>query len=387
MPTISESLNCWRSIIERGRATSTYKMALALGIAGMVESGKKHVNMRELAEIFFEIYMDRLRFEMPQLSDPTEDTVVEKAIVGFKTHGLTREQAVGKIEQDGFKHVLGAFHNLDGGRVPVQFYTYSSSGLTLTGAAYQVFRSSEKGGLLRQIDSRWSRLEETFARSRLGRNVSLWVAGTETGREAHYVWCHANASAGLILGTGAGIREFAEGISDDLAKGYRVSVGFEYPLSVPVPRQSERFCRWTTEQEKCFEVCEQQSRIVQPNSGAGSSIFGLAETAWVMRELRDTSRGASQPTFSWRRFVDNHANHANLFVWEAAVSSTHKALPHVSKSQLAAESFLNSYPRLWPQKTAENDVPFSLGAAALMWAGFNLGQDALRSSCVVVRAG
>lgn len=173
MPTIFESLNCWRSIIERGRATSTYKMALALGIARMVESGTSHVNRRELAELFFDIYFDRLYADMPQLSDPNKTTILEQAISGFKAGGLTREQAVCKIEQDGFKHVLGAFHNLDGGRVPVQFYTYSSSGLTLTDAAYQVFQSSEKYQLLRQIDSRWSRLEETFARSRLGRNVSL----------------------------------------------------------------------------------------------------------------------------------------------------------------------------------------------------------------------
>jgi hypothetical protein len=82
----------------------------------------------------------------------------------------------------------------------------------------------------------------------------------------------------------------------------------------------------------------------------------------------------------------NH-NYANLFVWEAAVSNAHKANPDVSKSQVAAASFLNHYPRLYPQETAEGDVPLSLGTAALMWAGFNLGQDALRSRCVVVRAG
>jgi hypothetical protein len=33
MPTVFEALNSWRSIIERGRNTSTYKMALAQAIA------------------------------------------------------------------------------------------------------------------------------------------------------------------------------------------------------------------------------------------------------------------------------------------------------------------------------------------------------------------
>ena len=407
MPKVFESLNCWRSIIERGRTTSTYKMALASAIAQMVDSGKNHVNNRQLAELFFEIYMDRLRVNMPQLSNPDKCTHVEQAIAGFKAGTLSREQAVGRIERDAFDDVLKRFHNLDSGRAPVQFYTHNSSGLTLTNAAYQVFQSPEKDKLLREIDSRWSQIEETFARNRLGSNVSLWVAGTEIGREAQYVWCRANASDGLILGTGAGIREFAEGISADLVKGYRVTVGFECPLSIPVHRDPKRFGgadtrRWTYSQNSPAGqrhlgatglYSSTQGLVIQdssdPNttlisSSPGSRTPGLAETAWVMRELRDSGRHSTKPTFNWRRFIDSKSN---LFLWEAVVSGSGKKANGISTAQLAAISFLRLYPRLCPCELAEGDTLFSLGAAALMWAGFRFEENALRSPCVVVKAG
>ncbi len=409
MPTLFESLDCWRSIIERGRTTSTYKMALASAIAQMVDSGKKHVNKRQLAELFFEIYMDRLRVNMPQLSDHDKCTHVEQAIAGFKAGTLTRGQAVGKIERDAFDDVLERFHNLDSGSTPVQFYTYKSSGITLTDAAYQVFQSPEKDKLLREIDSRWSQIEETFARNRLGSNVFLWVAGIEIGREAQYVWCRANASDGLILGTGAGLRKFAEGISDDLVKGYRVSVGFECPLSIPVPRDPDpkRFeragtRRWTYSQNSpagqrhlgTIGLCSStQDLVIQDSSDLNTTLIssspglrtpGLAETAWVMRELRDSGRHSTKPTFNWRRFIDSKSN---LFLWEAVVSGSGKKATSMSTAQLAAISFLGLYPRLFPCEISEGDTPFSLGAAALMWAGFMPEEDAIRSPCVVVKAG
>ncbi len=64
-----------------------------------------------------------------------------------------------------------------------------------------------------------------------------------------------------------------------------------------------------------------------------------------------------------------------------------KRATSMSTAQLAAISFLSLYPRLCSCEIAEGDTPFSLGAAALMWAGFRLEDDALRSPCVVVEVG
>lgn len=168
MLTPPETMDSFRAIIERGKNTSTYKMALAIAIARMVEGNKRHVSRRELAGLFFEIYLDRLEVDMPQLSDPTKSTRVEQAIAGFKSGTLTKEQAISRIENEAFRDVLPRFHTVNGVQVPVKFYSYTSSGLSLTDAAFMVFQSPERDKLLQEIHRKWSLLEETFARSRLG---------------------------------------------------------------------------------------------------------------------------------------------------------------------------------------------------------------------------
>lgn len=105
MLTPLEAIDSFRAIIEHGKNTSTYKMALALAIARLVEGNKRHVNKRELAGLFFEIYLVRLEVDMPQLSDPTKSARVEQAIAGFKSGSLTREQAISRIEKEAFRDV------------------------------------------------------------------------------------------------------------------------------------------------------------------------------------------------------------------------------------------------------------------------------------------
>lgn len=81
MLTPPETMDSFRAIIERGKNTSTYKMALAIAIARMVEGNKRYVNKRELAGLFFEIYLDRLEVDMPQLSDPTRQHDLSRGCV------------------------------------------------------------------------------------------------------------------------------------------------------------------------------------------------------------------------------------------------------------------------------------------------------------------
>ena len=126
MLTPPEAMDSFRAIIERGKNTSTYKMALALAIARMVEGNKRYVNKRELAGLFFEIYLDRLEVDMPQLSDPTKSTRVEQAIAGFKSGALTKEQAISRIENEAFRDVLPRFPRKRCAGPAI--YSYTSSG-------------------------------------------------------------------------------------------------------------------------------------------------------------------------------------------------------------------------------------------------------------------
>ena len=103
----------------------------------LVEEGKRQVSMRELAQIFFDLYLERLKYELPQTSNPDEPTIVEQAVTGFKNGSLTMQKARDAIEKDGFRYVPDAFHQLPEGESPIKFYHRTGLGIMLTDAAYK----------------------------------------------------------------------------------------------------------------------------------------------------------------------------------------------------------------------------------------------------------
>lgn len=382
MASSEESLNCWRSIIHKGRVTSTYKMALGFAIARLVEEGKRQVSMEELARLFFEIYLERLKYDMPQTSNPAQLTVVEQAINKYKEGSFTEEEAIHAIEKEGFTYVLDAFHRLPEGESPIKFYHRTGLGIMLTDAAYRVFWSSEKDYVMCEMDARWSELEEGFARKSLGSNVLTWVASNKSATGADSLgWCRANASEGSITHIGDGVRDFADRIASDLSAGYKVALGFEHPLYIDVPKNPD--------QKAIF--LEKESSVAQ---GPGSerrfgclprSTFapGLSETAWVLEKVRIGTAREITPAFGWRRFIDAKDN---LFIWEALITSDKRNWQTSTNAELAARSFLRLYPRMPVPEISEGSVPFSLAAAALMWAGFPVSRETLYSPCVTVKA-
>lgn len=90
MVTYLESLHSWLVIVRHGRSTSTYKIALGFAVARFVERGKREVQMSEIAEVFFDSYLDRLK-RMPQISSPNVTTIVERVIVQYR-HGEVSKQ-------------------------------------------------------------------------------------------------------------------------------------------------------------------------------------------------------------------------------------------------------------------------------------------------------
>ena len=378
----NESLNCWLSIIQKGRVTSTYKMALGFAIARLVEKGKRQVSMGELAKLFFEIYLDRLEYGLPQTSNPDEPTVVEQVISKFEKGYITMQQAIFAIEKDGFRYVLDAFHRLPEGESPVRFYQQTGSGITLTDAAYQVFLSPEKDLVMREMDARWSEIEETYARKRLGSNVLAWVASNKAAADTDsFLWCRANASEGSITDTGRGVGDFAYGVTSDLLAGYKVSLGFEHPLYIGIPKNPDvKAIPLGNESDVAEGPGPQRHFGYLPKNRFA---LGLSETAWVFQKVKAGTGQKVSPTFEWRRFVESKGN---LFIWEAAVVGERNIQRRVSNAELAARSFLTLYPRLPAPEISKDSTPFSMAAAALMWAGFQVNREVLSSPCVVVKA-
>ncbi len=62
----------WRAIVLYGLNTATYKIALGRSLEHLARAGRDRVTMPELAEVFFDLYAERLQNGgRPQLSHPT----------------------------------------------------------------------------------------------------------------------------------------------------------------------------------------------------------------------------------------------------------------------------------------------------------------------------
>ncbi|CAN5495916.1 hypothetical protein BH23CHL2_BH23CHL2_06370 [soil metagenome] len=159
-------LELWRSIILYGLNTATYKIALGHVLAQFVADSKTHVTREELAEAFFDLYVDRLRVPKPQILIPNRLTVMERTVQRHNLGQLTREQAIVHVAREAFGDVLPRFHTVNNEPIPVHFYEQVSSGLVLTDDAFRVLGGPARTALLDELNSRWDLLEAAFEMQR-----------------------------------------------------------------------------------------------------------------------------------------------------------------------------------------------------------------------------
>lgn len=168
----------------------------------------------------------------------------------------------------------------------------------------------------------------------------------------------------------------AQAVADDLHAGKPVALGFECPLSIPVPVDQSRL---GTARDG------EGSRPWSAGTGTGVLATGLAQIDWVLRLIRDQLPD-SRLYFDWNEFV--HAR-GGLFIWEAFVSAQAKKSSHVGDAEAAGEAFRVALPdpASAPIVTIdEADRPLSLAAAAALWSGWLTDPRALHQSPVITRA-
>lgn len=376
----SNASECWHSIVLRGRNSATYKMALAWCIVQFIERGRMRVTRDELAQAFLDVYVDRLKNGMPQLSDPAHTSAMERVVHGYSSGQVDRAHAVAQVRAEAFNDVLDAFHTVDSVGVPVRFFSVDEFGLTVTEEARWVITREGTANILAELAAKWSDLEFSWSRNRRAargvteRDVSIWVADVGSIARRKFGWCRAVPYRETVS-TGSDIRAFADGVCRDLASDTKVALGFECPLFIPVP-------------EKALDLGKardgDRDQAWSAAAGCCALSTGLAESAWVFREIRRAVGEIVTPSLSWGSF---HSGDANLFVWEAFITGGSKALTHEGDAEVAARAFLGCYPDRVEESMVTCESPLSLAATAMNWAGFHLEQEALGMPCIVLGAG
>lgn len=148
----------WRAIILYGLNQATYKIVLGQSLIRFTEQQKSFISMNEVAEDFFDIYLERLRDGEPQLVIPNRQATM-KRIVNDK---ITRTKAIERIEREAFNDVIERFHTVDRLETPMRFYEKTDKGLIIFNSIYDIFSNHKNFEQINELNARWDLLESAF---------------------------------------------------------------------------------------------------------------------------------------------------------------------------------------------------------------------------------
>jgi hypothetical protein len=196
----------------------------------------------------------------------------------------------------------------------------------------------------------------------------LLVACADVGSiaEGNFGWADSDGDEGILPS------ELAAKVAAALSDQRPVALGFECPLFVPLPE---------AESELGKRRIGEGNRAWSAGAGCGALATGLVQAAWTLRAIRERCPSSVGAHLDWRSFrVDG----GGIFIWEAFVSGSGKGSGHVNDAAIAVKAFKGKLP--CPETDLHATNPVSLAGLALLWAGWPVGTEALRQSCIAIKA-
>jgi len=173
--------------------------------------------------------------------------------------------------------------------------------------------------------------------------------------------------------TGSDIAEFAKSIANDLNGGSDVSVGFECPLFVPIPKDP-------------LDLTSQRDgecgRPWSAGAGMGSLATGLTETVWILEAIRESLHRDHPAFLDWSLF---RSAGEGLFIWEAFVTGKSKTGTDKGDAERAVTYFRECLPNPTKHDAIRSCRVRSLIGAALIQTGWTTDISLLGESCLVIK--
>lgn len=181
-------------------------------------------------------------------------------------------------------------------------------------------------------------------------------------------------SAGEELHRPESIEALAASVVDALRDDKPVALGFEAPLFIPVPENPDRLGK--------ARPCDAPSPSWSSSVGASVLATAMAQIPWTLRFIHDQAPDL-RLHLQWAPFAESQKG---LLLWEAFVSGTAKGKTHEEDAHRGVQAFCEQLPEPGEPTAAETESPFSVLAAAAIWAGFDLSREDMRGGCLLVRA-
>ena len=152
----------WRSLILFGKNTATYKFAFGKTLLDYIDEEKTVLTLEDLAEPFSHYLIQHLRTGYNQGNEGQFITTLNSHIKDPDSTPL--EKVIEVTKRDGFKNVVNAFQNVDGGTIPRKFYDGEYKGkntrIVLTDELLGLRDNIQYENFMDEAEARW-RLVET----------------------------------------------------------------------------------------------------------------------------------------------------------------------------------------------------------------------------------
>jgi hypothetical protein len=108
----------------------------------------------------------------------------------------------------------------------------------------------------------------------------------------------------------------------------------------------------------------------------------MVQVPWTLRFIHEQIPDL-RVHVQWPPFAEQQDG---LLLWEAFVSGAAKGETHEEDARSGVQAFCEQLPNPGDPSAADTQRPFSVLAAAAIWAGLDLPIEAMRGGCVLVRA-
>lgn len=207
-----------------------------------------------------------------------------------------------------------------------------------------------------------------------GYNRVIYACDVGSVRGGTFAW--ARVTPGGMPCASTDIDDLVMRLCVDAEAGMSVSLGFESPLFLPIPRDSGQLSRG-----RQGDGC----RSTFAPAGAAVTTLGIHEAAWILRAVRDRCANRMAYTLDWQQWPPQAKTGQILLAWEAFVSGNAHGSSHEQDAVTAAMFFLDNENDLNAVNAVTAAEPMCLFHAAALWSGWADDLERLHQGCLVLK--
>jgi hypothetical protein len=194
------------------------------------------------------------------------------------------------------------------------------------------------------------------------------VFAADVGSRKKFGWASAPGDQ-----CGNSIGELAKAMVRMGRDGFRISLGFECPLSIPCPG---------TEMGLGKQRDGEKGKPWSAGAGANAAILGMQQLCWLLRRLGRSLDVDKRATIDWGRF---QTGRFKLFLWEAFITGSAKTDSDIDDARKAVQTFVDTLPDPRAANAVTCKKPVSIAGMALLWSGWSSDLTLLHKTVLVLK--